>query len=236
MVMRREELQARVSEMTRSYGDWVIWEAGLPCACRAASGLRMAAGCARCEGEGLVWVNPQKLKGILMPAHVDRRLATIGWLSPADLTLSTEVHHRIQDFDRITLLAPLPVEPEVITRGQAYRDGIPGLSPEEDRLSYQAARPIACVLHDRPLESFIHGDTHVFAGKTLRWLRPPPDGTIYVVKYEALTEWVAFSSPVEVIDRGTSLGQRVLLRKRHLVNLAENPKRDVGTALSIQFR
>ena len=233
MPLRTDELRARVNEVTRSYGDWVIWEQGLPCACRAAPGLRMAAGCSRCEGEGFVWVEPEKLKGILMPAHADRRLAAMGWLGPADLTFSTDVHHRIQDFDRITLLAPLPTEPEVITRGQGHRDGLPGLASEEDRLAYQAARPITCVVPDHPSESFIHGDAYVFAGKTLRWLRPPPEGTVYVVKYEALTEWVAFASPIEVIDRGASLGQRVLLRKRHLVNLRENPKRDVRAALGL---
>jgi len=219
--MRSDELRARVNEVTRTYGDWVIWEQGLPCACRAASGLRMSAGCSRCEGEGFVWVAPEKLKGIVMPAHSDRRLATMGWLSPSDLTFSTDVHHRIQDFDRITLTTPLPTEPEVIVRGQAHRDGVPGLAPDEDRLAYQAERPVTCVLHDRPGEPLLHGDAYVFAGKALRWLRPPPDGTVYVVKYEALTEWVAFASPVEVIDRGVSLGQRVLLRRRTLVNLAE---------------
>jgi hypothetical protein len=194
----------------------------------------MSAGCARCEGEGFVWVKPEKLKGIVMPVHADRRLlSSMGWLSPADLTLSADVYSRIQDFDRITLTVPLPADPEVITRGQAFHDGVPGLEPTEDRLSYQAVLPVYCGAYDQPESPFIHGDAYVFAGKTLRWRKPPPDGTIYVVKYEALTEWVAFSSPFETLDRGKLLGQRVLLRKRHLVNLRENPKRDIRTALGL---
>ena len=166
-----------------------------------------------------------------MPAHADRRLATMGWLVPSDVVLGTDTRERITDFDRITLTTPLPVDPEVVVRGQAFRDGVPGLLEHEDPLAYQAERAITCFAHDRPDVPFIEGDAFVLAGRVLRWLRPPPDGTVYVIKYEALTEWVAFASPVEVIDRGASLGQRVLLRRAHLVNLRANPQRDVRTAL-----
>ncbi len=221
MAYSSDELSGRLDELVRTYGDWVIWEQGLPCACRAAPGLRMAAGCTRCEGEGFIWISPQKLKGIVMPAHTDRRLASMGWLTPSDLTFATDAHDRIADFDRITLTTPLPVDPEVIVRGQAFREGLRGLTAEEDRLAYQAARVLACFAHDRPAEPLVEGDDFVITGKTLRWFRPPPDGAVYVFKYEALTEWLAFASPVEVIDRGASLGQRVLLRRRTLVNLAE---------------
>ncbi len=231
MPWTNDAIRKRVAEMTRTYGDWVIWEQGLPCACRAASGLRMSAGCARCEGEGFVWVMPRKLKGIVMPARSDRHLSTMGWLNPSDLIFSPDPRHRIGDFDRITLLVPLPSEPEVITRGQAFREGVPGLAPTEDRIAYQAARPLYCARHDQPDDLFVHGDAYVFSGKRIRWLKPPPDGTVYVVKYEALTEWIAFSTPLDTIDRGKHLGQRVLLRKRHLTNLQENPARDIGRAL-----
>ncbi len=231
MTLSSGAIRRRINEINRTYGDWVIWEQGLPCACRAATALRMSAGCPRCSGEGFVWVQPEKLKGILMPTHSDRRLATMGWLTPSDLTFSTDVHHRIGDFDRVTLTVPLPAEPEVITRGQAFCEGVPGLAPEEDRLSYQAVTPIYCATHDRPSEPFVHGDAFVFAGKAIRWLKPPPQGTVYVIRYEALTEWLAFSSPLETIDRGKHLGQRVLLRKRHLVNLAEPTHHDVRALL-----
>ncbi len=234
MAWTNDAIRRRVNEINRTYGDWLIWEQGLPCACRVAGALRMTAGCPRCEGEGFIWVRPEKLKGIVMPVHADRRLlSTMGWLSPADLTFSTDVHSRIQDFDRITLTVPLPADPEVITRGQAHRDGVPGVEADEDRLSYQAVTPIHCATYDHPETALVHGDAYVFSGKTLRWLRPPPDGTVYVLKYEALTEWIAFSSPFETLDRGKHLGQRVLLRKRHLVNLRENPKRDLRTALGM---
>ena len=233
MTLSNDELRTRLGEVARTYGDWVIWEQGLPCACRAASSLRMAAGCARCEGEGFIWITPEKLKGILLPAHSDRRLAAMGWLGPSDLTLSTDAYHPVHDFDRITLTTPLPSEPEIITRGQAYREGLPGLAPSEDRLSYQATEAITCVVHDRPDEPLVHGDAYVFVGKALRWLKPPADGTVYVVKYRAITEGIAFQSPFEIIDRGKPLGQRVLLRKRHMVVLRENAKRDVRIALGL---
>jgi hypothetical protein len=157
----------------------------------------------------------------------------MGWISPGDLTFSPAPVSRVGDFDRITLLAPLPSEPEVITRGQAHSDGVPGLAPNEDRLAYQAASATYCATHAEPDKPFVHGDAYVFAGKVLRWLKPPPDGTIYFIKYDALTEWIAFASPLETIDRGKYLGQRVLLRKRHLTNLRENPHRDVKLALGM---
>lgn len=221
MAWTHDAIRRRIDEVTRTYGDWVTWERGLPCACRAAGPLRMSAGCSRCDGNGFVWIDRQKLKGIVMPAHTDRRFSTMGWLNPGDLIFSTDVHHRIHDFDRITLTTPLTTEPEVITRGQAHRDGVLGLAPTEDRLAYQAVTPGVCFAHEHPDHRFHHGDAYVFVGKTIRWLKPPPDGTVYVIEYEALTEWVAFSSPLETIDRGKSLGQRVVLRKRHLVALSE---------------
>lgn len=231
MTWSTDDLLRRLDEHVRTYGDWVVWETGLPCACRAAGALRMSAGCARCEGEGFVWVAPRQLKGILMPAHADRRLATMGWVNPADLLFAPAPSEPIADFDRITLLSPLPVEPEVITRGQAARDGAPGLAPTEDRLAYQAVNVLHCALDETPERQLVQGDAFICAGRTLRWLKPPPDGSVYVIKYEALTEWVAFASPFEVLDRGRSLGRRVLLRKRHLVNLREQPQRDVRSLL-----
>ncbi len=233
MAIRPEELRGRLAEAVRTYGDWVRWEQGAPCACRAATSLRMTAGCRRCDGEGFTWTGARKLKGIVMPAHLDRRLSSMGWLTPGDLTFLPDSRARVHDFDRITLLAPLPVEPEVLTRGQAAHDGVAGLAANEDRLAYQAVRPIDCFLHDRPDTHLIAGDAYVLDGKRLRWLRAPADGTIFVVTYEALTEWVAFSTPMETIDRGGSLGQRVLLRKRHLVNLAESPRGDAAGASRI---
>ncbi len=233
MTVTAATIRQRVNEVTRTYGDWVIWEQGLPCACRAAPGLRLSAGCPRCEGEGFLWIAPAKLKGIVMPVHADRHLATMGWISPADLTFSTDVYHSIHDFDRITLLTPLPADPEIVVRGQSFRDCVPNLSADEDRLAYQAAAPIYCAPHDAPERPYLHGDSYVLSGKTLRWLKPPPTGTPIVIKYDALTEWVCFASPFETLDRGRLLGQRALLRKRHLVNLRENPKRDLRVALGI---
>lgn len=233
MAWTRDSIRQRIDEVVRAYGDWVVWEQGLPCGCQVPGGLRIAAGCPRCEGEGFVWTDPQRLKGILMGIRSDRRLASMGWLNPGDLTFSTDAHTRVHDFDRITLTVPEHTEPEILVRGQSFKDGVPGLAPEEDRLAYQAVEPIECVAHDRLDQPFVHGDDYVFAGKTIRWLEPPPDGTTIVIKYEALTEWIAFASPFELIDRGRHLGQRVLLRKRHLVNLRENPHRDVKTALGL---
>jgi hypothetical protein len=86
--------------------------------------------------------------------------------------------------------------------------------------------------YEAPERPFVHGDAYIFAGKTLRWLRPPADGTVLVIRYEGLTEWVAFSSPFEVIDRGGRLGQRALLRRKHLLNLRESPRRDAMAILS----
>ena len=56
MAYWHDELTGRLDDLVRSYGDWVIWEQGLPCACRATTSLRMAAGCSRCQGEGFVWI------------------------------------------------------------------------------------------------------------------------------------------------------------------------------------
>ena len=40
----------------------------------------------------------------------------------------------------------------------------------------------------------------------------------------------------EAIDRGQSLGQRILLRRRHMVNLAADARQDVASGLGFGAR
>ena len=65
------------------------------------------------------------------PGEVEVRIAATG-------VCHSDLHYIKGD-----LTMPLPVDPEVITRGQAFREGQRGLGAEEDRLAYQAARGIA---------------------------------------------------------------------------------------------
>jgi hypothetical protein len=45
-------------------------------------------------------------------------------------------------------------------------------------------------------------------------------GAAYAVRYDAIYDWVVYPGvTVQRIDRGAGLGQRVLLRKRHLAGV-----------------
>jgi hypothetical protein len=59
----------------------------------------------------------------------------------------------------------------------------------------------------------------VVTGRQLAWAtgRGPAVGAFYSIKYAASLEWIAQVPPAPRYERGTPLGQRVVLKLRHLV-------------------
>lgn len=182
--------------------------------------------CPHCGGYGIVWVDERPMIGIVTDVQAHKELLRSGVAMPGDAVFSPESKARpISDWDRIILPWPLPFEGERLVRG----DG------PTDRLLYESAafrgrKAIACFTSEPvivdpnqtridQLTSYFEGQDFVLEGRTIRWLagKGPPVGTAYTLKYYARIEWIAFIPPVLRIERGQSLGQRVLLRRRHLI-------------------
>lgn len=218
-------------------GDLVLHEQGVACpACRGedyyASNLMennqpkriRSLNCNVCQGDGFIYRNARPIRGLLTGIQhgANRQLIEAGFMVPGDCSFSPLLSEcpGISDFDRITFSHAQPInEGQVILRNAANMGenvGLEvGLTPDQDRLWYLSDCAIWCEGEDGTL--YQQGVDYTLSGKKITWVgNRPPDNTYYVLKYKAYLEWVAWSSPMERVDHGRTLGQKVMLRKKHV--------------------
>jgi hypothetical protein len=133
----------------------------------------------------------------------------------------------ITDFDKITFCFTSPInEGQVIMRGSHTLENnaeyVTDLEDNEDRLWYRPGCAIWC--EDMNGVVYSQGGDFTFVGKKISWAGNAPDvGTLFTVKYTAYLEWVAYSTPFQRMDRTRSLGQKVMLRKKHVTFTTDSP-------------
>lgn len=220
-------------------GDEVIHELGVACPCRQQSQMGSLSydvnqqpatvrrlDCDQCGGTGWLYRDAKIIKGLVtgVEAGRNRSLMEFGYAVPGDAVFSPSLRTvTMSDFDRITLMYPVPVnDGQVILRNVSRSGDIAmlrtGLSPDQDRLWYQADNVYWCedengVLYTQDVDFTVDE-------KVITWTaNRPADGVAYVVKYDAFLEWVVYSTPLTRFDRDRSLAQRVLLRKVHVAFL-----------------
>ena len=216
-------------------GTEVIHEMGLACHCRNTDPLApldtLRVGCDTCLGTGYYYRNPRRIDGLLTSIKTDQNLILAGYIAPGDCIFSPHMylHPQVEALDKITFTHPQPVnEGQVIVRGAAHRGENKilktYLNENEDRLFYTGLKSMWC--EDENGILYEEGSDFVIEGKVIRWLTNKMRlNTRYTLKYEALLEWIAFSSPFERRDRDRDLGPKVLLRKLHVAILNNfNPK------------
>lgn len=146
----------------------------------------------------------------------EKALLQAGVAQPGDMILSLSPFERNQvaDWDRIRLtwLDGQPYSGDLVIR----RDY------GADRLVYDP-KTIYSVTQVEPRDGAIttyrEGVHFTRDGRKITWIdgQPQPNrGEVYAVSYAVTTyDWIAFVEPMARFERGTSLGTKVLLRKRH---------------------
>ncbi len=207
----------------RSRGEWVQWSAGRKCSCSAElDASRANPNCRVCFGTGTFYASSQWILGLVANISNSKMLLETGIGVPGDLIFSPpmmDYGHAIADQDQIVL---------GWDTGEAY-DGdllIHG-SSGTDRLIYGASEVTAVTQSDSGLgtvASFLESQdfTHALNSDSLVWLTTqnavsPAIGSTYSVRYRANFVWIAMIPPAERRERGTSLGSRIILRRKHLV-------------------
>lgn len=203
-------------------GMQVLHEIGIPCPCRTVDTRQGFVGsseqdCPSCLGRGFVWRDPVLLQALITNLTFTRELATAGWTVPGDLTLTPSQQEReIGDFDRVTILVPIGVDPQIIVRGQksALTPRPKGLESNEDFLFWQAGEKAAIWVEDEDAVPYKYPQ-YELEGRKIIWTEEsgPAVGKRFVVKYRAHQEYIVYQRPLARYDRGRSLGQRVLLRR-----------------------
>ena len=203
-------------QLTAEHGEFVQLYQVLVCACKALSCEegRPDPTCKICAGSGRAYAQPITLKGIIAGINTqDRALLQAGLAMPADLTFTPDLTQRIpiHDYDVITLAYGEPYEGDALVRGT------------RDTLTYRPAQIRTIEAHNPQTGArTVYTSGYTISGRTITWSAGagPALGAAYTVAYNAFYEWVVYPGvTLQRVHRGANLGQRVLLRKRHLAGI-----------------
>lgn len=179
--------------------------------------------CPNCHGYGFIYRNATRVRGLLTQINAgNRQLIDAGIAMPGDCVFSPSLGAcEIQDMDRVTLcVTDVMNEGQTIQRGAAHlstaRLRPTDLAETEDRLWYPGSGCVEWCEDENFVVYEANADFQVIDNK-IRWIgRSPTPGTFYTLKYHYYPEWIAYASPLQRVDRGRSLGGRVVLRKKHI--------------------
>jgi hypothetical protein len=146
-------------------------------------------------------------------------------MAPGDLTLSVSPRssYIVADYDKVVLPRLEDGEPfsgELLQRG---------FGATIDRLRFPVVKmeTVSTVDAQTFVPTFYtQGVDFTVSGDGITWLSGganPAPGTIYSVRYRARFEWIAYAPPSSRHARGSSQGQRVLLRRRDMTPLTNAP-------------
>jgi hypothetical protein len=202
--------------LTREHGEFVTLYRVMPCSCKRNQEGHPDPTCKVCGGSGRAYSLGEQVKGLIAGLNSqDKTLMVSGVAMPGDMTFSPDVTPMIpiHDYDVLRLRYGQPYEGDVLVRGQ------------DDEMNYVPHAVLNVERHDPAsgVRSYYEeGIDFTISDRTIVWLagKGPASGQSYSVKYHAIYDWVAYPGvTMQRVKRGTSLGQRVLLRKRHLAGV-----------------
>lgn len=207
--------------LTGGNGSYVIHEIALYCPCQQANASEGSVGvadptCPRCDGIGYLYRDPRQMYGLITGITLQKMLVEQGWAVPGDMIFAPTLHaRRLATYDRVTLINPIPVDPQVITRGtvSTISPRPASLKSDEDFLFYEAGEKTATWIEDEDGVVYRPGQ-YSLSGRKIRWHFGPALGKKYTIKYEGLLEYIVWTTPMERLDRNRQLGQHVMLKKR----------------------
>jgi hypothetical protein len=226
-------------------GDEVIWETGIACPkCRREDTIasfnqvtntqmtRMRlTNCNKCGGYNIIYRNATKVLGLITSLNGgNRSLIDIGLAMPGDCVFSPSLRaQEMHDMDRVTMCVE-----DVFNEGQTIQRNAAHLSEaryvpttltvDEDRLWYASS---GCSVWCEDEDSVVYdvGNDYQLIDNTIKWVgNRPADGKFYTLKYYYYPEWIVYASPLQRVDRGRNLQQRVLLRKKHVAFTTQTDK------------
>lgn len=170
--------------------------------------------CLACKGLGMIWIPSGTIIGMVTNISQQKDLIDAGIASPGDLVLSPSDRYTVSDYDKIQIHwhEGVPYEGQLIRR--SYEDF--------DTANYIITDIIDCLSVDPSTgESTIYkvDEDFTFSGTKITWIsdNKPAENDFYSIKYSATVDWICFAPPQPRRERGTNLGQKVIMKKKHLV-------------------
>lgn len=201
----------------RAHGDKIEWFKGYPCPCaQATDSNRPTLTCAACNGAGTVYQAKQVITGLITGISRERDLLLAGIAQPGDMLLGLSPYQSdmVTDWDlfKLTYRHGQPFQGQLVERSA---DGV------TDNLAY-AVKKILKVFSIDPNTgvetAYVEGTDFTVSENVITWLgvNDPVPETTYSMNYMAIFDWIAFVPPTDRFEGNVNLGQKVLLRPRHI--------------------
>lgn len=202
--------------LTDLQGEYVKHYRAVVCSCQGENGRVAVPDCAVCEGTGLAYTDTfTLLRGVVAEVSKhDKQLLMAGIVMPGDMIFTPDltVNTVIRDYDKVQLNYAIPYRGDLVNRGK-------------DKLRYTPTAIIACERHD-PLTGattiYTTPEDFTLSGRMIVWNTGagPAVGESYSVTYDAIVDWIVYPQTTSMrASRGTTLGQKVLLKQRHVFNI-----------------
>jgi hypothetical protein len=202
-----------IDQFTIEEGEEVRHLIGMRCWCHGPDG-QPDPNCTQHEAGGWVFTSEQTITGLVTDISQNQELMETGVFIPGDCVFSPYSENIVSEGDKIIFTWPLPFgQGDPLVRGTGTTD----------RLYYEGVSGLACI--DETKISYLSGIDYRIFGKNIEWYwtgkpaigKAPLAGKRYTVKYQAYIEWLAFVPPVARISKGADMGNKVMLRKKHLL-------------------
>lgn len=204
---------AAIDQFVVEEGEEVRHLIGLRCFCHGPDG-QPDPNCEEHEAGGWLYAAEEPITGLVTDISQNLELMETGVFMPGDCIFSPLSDHKVSEGDKIIFTWPLPYgQGDALVRG----------ATASDRLYYSAVSGMACIDEDKVF--YRYGTDYRMQDKQIVWdwtgkaatAKAPAAGKRYTVKYMAFIEWLAFVPPVTRISSGADMGEKVMLRKKHLV-------------------
>lgn len=208
------------NRLFNGHGDYVLYFPGRKCSCASEfDSNRANPNCRVCLGLGYYYTTSLTIRGLVTGITSQKMLMEAGIALPGDLVFSQEMMSPdpLTDMDMIRLAEwdGQPYEGDIVTRGAG----------NADLLVYPATNIVSVAQSDTDLgtvTNYVEGADFTLTppSNQLVWTgvgTTPAVGSSYAVKYLALFDWIVLAPPNQRYERATPIGNRVLLRKKHIV-------------------
>ncbi|UOF90785.1 hypothetical protein LSG31_00435 [Fodinisporobacter ferrooxydans] len=214
-------------DFIRKHGEWVSYSIGMKCSCTGSMMMtgtsipdanRANPNCQACKGIGLVWIDKGQIFGVVENITQSKELLQAGIAAAGDLILLPDLQVTLSDYDKIQLTWPegIPFEGELIIKGSGTTDStMYGVMSVSECISVDPTTGV--ITNYIPDVDFTWDKTQPLKQIIWQGSNVPSAGSVYSIKYQALMDWIVFTPPQPRRERGTNLGQRVILRKKHFV-------------------
>ena len=202
-------------QFTMEEGELVLHALGMRCFCHGADG-QPDPNCTEHENGGWLYMEETPITGLVTDISNRRELMETGAFMPGDCIFSPTSDVSVSEGDKITFTWALPFgQGDVLIRSTGASEG----------LYYAAVKGMVCI--DENKTFYKQDRDYQLQGKEIIWewdgkeddpaAKTPAAGIRYSIKYTAFIEWIAFVPPITRISAGENMGDKVMLRKKHLM-------------------